>query len=419
MLEDPFYEETMEGLEELTDEMLESDLDELDSRLDALLSDEGQKPGFWTIWRGIAAAIVLLIAVISLLLLQKDTVPPTKLLTENQKSETNDSIPATNQLEQKPDSLENKEKPFEGKELFTETEEEIDLDLDFSESTNELDIVQIEADAKALILESLTSFESDSVQLVIPMEKLNPEIEEALSQTQVADLLKGRVAGVAIQSAPEAKMVFAAPAQSNLDANSFTIKGTVVGSDDGLGLPSVTVFKKGTTIGTQTDIEGTFTLDNVSPNSVLVFRFLGYVTQEIEIDTVRTLKVILEPDATSLGEVVVTGVAVSPEREEIPSFSSAKPIEGYPAFNRYLKDNIIYPEEAKAEKISGRVTIEFTVEANGNLSHFEVIKGLGHGCDEEAIRLVKEGPPWQARTEGANKIPVDSRVKIRIRFNPK
>lgn len=419
MLEDPFYEETLEGLEELTDEMLESDLDELDSRLDALLSDEGQKPGFWTIWRGIAAAIVLLMAVTSLLLLQKDTVPPTKLLTEKQKSETTDSIPASDQLEQEPDSLEKKENLFEDKELFTETEEEIDLDLGFIESTNELDIIQIEADAKALILESLTSFESDSVQLVIPMEKLNPEIEEALSQTQVADLLKGRVTGVAIQSAPEAKMAFAAPAQSNLEANSFTIKGTVVGLDDGLGLPSVTVFKKGTTIGTQTNLEGSFTLENVSPNSILVFRFLGYTSQEIEIDTARTIKVSLKPDATSLGEVVVTGVAASTEREEIPSYSSAKPVNGYPAFNRYLKDELIYPAAAQTESIKGRVTVEFTVAADGSLSGFEVVQGLGYGCDEEAIRLIKEGPQWQARTEGVNKIPVDSRVRIRIRFTPK
>ena len=157
----------------------------------------------------------------------------------------------------------------------------------------------------------------------------------------------------------------------------------------------------------------------MSPNSILVFRFLGYTSQEIKIDTARTIKVSLKPDATSLGEVVVTGVAASTEREEIPSYSSAKPVNGYPAYNRYLEDELIYPAAAQVESIKGRVTLEFTVAADGSLSGFEVVQGLGYGCDEEAIRLIKEGPQWQARTEGVNKIPVDSRVRIRIRFTPK
>jgi hypothetical protein len=50
------------------------------------------------------------------------------------------------------------------------------------------------------------------------------------------------------------------------------------------------------------------------------------------------------------------------------------------------------------------------------LDEFSVLKGLGYGCDEEVIRLVKDGPKWSPTTE--DDVPVESEVRVRVKFNP-
>ena len=67
-------------------------------------------------------------------------------------------------------------------------------------------------------------------------------------------------------------------------------------------------------------------------------------------------------------------------------------------------------------KIKGRAGIEFTVSTDGSLKDFQVIKKLGYGCEEEIIRLVKEGPKWMPSTE--DNVPTESTVRIRMRFDP-
>ena len=88
-----------------------------------------------------------------------------------------------------------------------------------------------------------------------------------------------------------------------------TIKGKVTGADDGLPLPQVAVFLKGTQKGTSTDINGAYSLQIPATGGVLVFRYLGFVTQEVKIGKKQVIDVALQPDVTALGEVVVTGIA--------------------------------------------------------------------------------------------------------------
>ena len=68
---------------------------------------------------------------------------------------------------------------------------------------------------------------------------------------------------------------------------------------------------------------------------------------------------------------------------------------GMDAFYKYLTDNIHYPEQAKAEGIQGRVLVRFVVRDNGDIVNVEVAKGIGGGCDEEAVRVVKAMPKWK------------------------
>jgi TonB-linked SusC/RagA family outer membrane protein len=89
-------------------------------------------------------------------------------------------------------------------------------------------------------------------------------------------------------------------------AQNRTVTGTVTAKDDGLPIPGVTVKIKGTNSGVQTGTNGKFTI-SVPSGGVLVFTFVGYATQERPVGTSTNLNVVLEPNSTQLGEVVVTG----------------------------------------------------------------------------------------------------------------
>lgn len=84
-----------------------------------------------------------------------------------------------------------------------------------------------------------------------------------------------------------------------------TVKGKLISSAGGLPLPGVNVIVKGTQNATSTDVDGRFVLKNVSPKSVLIFSFLGYKTQEANINNQKDLLITLVEESAKLDEVVV------------------------------------------------------------------------------------------------------------------
>lgn len=74
---------------------------------------------------------------------------------------------------------------------------------------------------------------------------------------------------------------------------------------------------------------------------------------------------------------------------------SAKPIGGMTEFYEYISRTLEYPKQARRLGISGRVFIEFIVDKNGNLTEVTSIKGIGGGCDTEAVRVISNSPPWK------------------------
>jgi TonB family protein len=68
---------------------------------------------------------------------------------------------------------------------------------------------------------------------------------------------------------------------------------------------------------------------------------------------------------------------------------------GQKALGKFLGSRLRYPVRARENKIQGKVYIGFVIEKNGSLSDFKVIRGIGGGCDEEAIRVLKLSPLWK------------------------
>jgi len=82
---------------------------------------------------------------------------------------------------------------------------------------------------------------------------------------------------------------------------------------------------------------------------------------------------------------------------------------GEAALYRFLKENIQYPEAARKKRIQGRVFVTFVIEQDGSVTNVELLKGIGGGCDEETIRVVKAMPKW---------IPGKQRGKyVRVQYN--
>lgn len=90
------------------------------------------------------------------------------------------------------------------------------------------------------------------------------------------------------------------------NAADIEVSGTVTSSEDGEPLPGVNVLVKGSSTGTITDVEGNFTLVT-NEDAVLVFSFIGYQSQEVNVANQTVINVTLVPDLTQLGEVIVTG----------------------------------------------------------------------------------------------------------------
>ena len=100
----------------------------------------------------------------------------------------------------------------------------------------------------------------------------------------------------------------------------------------------------------------------------------------IEVDAVE------EPVQTVMGQSDEVFQVV----DEMPEYPG-----GMEAMYKFLSDNIHYPEKAKEEGIEGRVYVNFVVEADGRLSDIKVLRGIGGGCDEEAVRVVEAMPRWK------------------------
>src|SRR5450759_4659711 len=107
-------------------------------------------------------------------------------------------------------------------------------------------------------------------------------------------------------------------------AQTVQITGTVTSSEDGLPLPGVTVFVKGTTLGTLTASDGKYVLSVPTSATTLVFSYIGFKTSDVAIEGKTKIDHVLELDVFKVDEVVVVGYGVQKKREVTGAISSVK-----------------------------------------------------------------------------------------------
>lgn len=121
-----------------------------------------------------------------------------------------------------------------------------------------------------------------------------------------------------------------------------------------------------------------------------------------------------EPNLESFTEAPINSPEVAPPTPFIVVEEQASFPGGVQAWTRFLRKNIKYPKFAKRSGIEGRVFLSFHVDAEGNISNIEVVRGIGGGCDEEAVRVLKKSPKWNPGRQRGR--PVKSPMSIFISF---
>lgn len=129
--------------------------------------------------------------------------------------------------------------------------------------------------------------------------------------------------------------------------------------------------------------------------------------EEIEEDIEIDLDITMNED-----DVIVELIAFEEPEEEIAEIIfkivevMPSPKGGLSAFYAYLNKNLKYPSQARRMNIEGRVFLNFVVEADGSLTDVSVMKGIGAGCDEESIRVMKNAPKWNPGKQRGNPVRV-------------
>ncbi len=121
------------------------------------------------------------------------------------------------------------------------------------------------------------------------------------------------------------------------------------------------------------------------------------VPDEEEIEEEIEIELDMEIEEEEIIEAVV--IDDEPEEEVVEEIFTivedpAMPIGGYAAFYQYIADNMDYPTQARRMGIEGRVFVQFVIDKDGSITDVQAVKGIGAGCDEEAVRVVKGATKW-------------------------
>ena len=375
-LSDPFLAEALEGAQSMRGDDFSADMHQL---REALQKKTRPSIGLWGWTARIAAGVALLVAATFLVINLTDN-DKSKLAHTPVQTEKDSSTLAPPATQASPDSL------------ITDAQQAKE-DTPIRKSTPGIRRSAESAKATEPIAEAQ---QEESDDQVVEKEVLAADEVPSASGASVAKVDEGQ----------------------NLSPKKV-IRGNVVDADDGKGLPGVNVTIKGTNFGTITNAEGSYEIAMDSLKSGLLFSYIGYSNAEVVPGSANdNVNVALKTDVSQLSEVVVVGHTPTYDLgvpESITNVEMAAPEGGRKAYKQYLETHLKYPDEAINHKVEGKVTVQFTIEPTGKLSDFQILKGIGYGCDEEVVRLIQEGPKWNPTRK--NRESVRDRVRVRMRFS--
>jgi len=143
---------------------------------------------------------------------------------------------------------------------------------------------------------------------------------------------------------------------------------------------------------------------------------LNIVEDDVEIEDEIIIDAEIDQD-TEIEEYIPVEI----EEEEIVEAEIFTVVEESPAFPggdvariKFLQQNIEYPTMARESGIQGTVYVTFVVEPDGKVSNVQILRGIGGGCDEEAIRVIKAMPKWNPGKQRGKPVRVQFNMPIKF-----
>jgi periplasmic protein TonB len=143
---------------------------------------------------------------------------------------------------------------------------------------------------------------------------------------------------------------------------------------------------------------------------------INIVEDDVEIED--DLELDVEVDQETVIEDFVPFAMEEEEVEEAEIFTVVESMPGYPggdaARMKFLQENIKYPQMARESGIQGTVYATFVVEIDGSVTDVRIVRGIGGGCDEEAIRVIEAMPSWNPGMQRGKPVRVQFTMPIRF-----
>ena len=135
------------------------------------------------------------------------------------------------------------------------------------------------------------------------------------------------------------------------------------------------------------------------------------IEEEIEVDLDVEIT-----EETVIEEIVIEEAPEEEVAEEIFTIveEPATPVGGMEAFYKFVRKNLKYPSQARRMGIEGKVYVQFVVDTDGGITDVKAVKGIGAGCDEEAVRVINRSPRWNPPKQRGK--PVKQRIILPITF---
>ena len=235
-------------------------------------------------------------------------------------------------------------------------------------------------------------------RIIKDLEKVNLDVKEAPLYDVLAQVFGSTLGYEVIGKQIVLKAVPAGEAEDEDDTPVITpnfainVVGRIV-DESSQPIPGVNVLVKGTTNGTTSDADGRYALSVVDQNSFLVFSFIGYTTQEIEVGNKTTIDVILVQDIQSLQEVVVVGYG---EQKKVTVTGSVVAVNGADL----VKSPAIDLSNSFAGRLAGVVAVQTSGEPGNDASTIR-IRGVNTIGNQEPL-IVIDGIP--GREGGLNRL---------------
>jgi TonB family protein len=396
LLECEFCNEAMDGYASTYNEInIQNELDDLKMRIDRRV-----KKRSFPLFRIAAIAIVLIGAAIYI---------ANYVVSENKRLQFSEKKPVKTELKEESKKIDKEEGKSDSSDINSSI---LDNKKNEEGEKSEKKIIKVSPlkegkalQEKKLIQNDIESVKEDIIEAdnIVSSEKSTYQAKSESNYTMEAAEEEVIVDNIQISKQIEREKNDFVVASSTMESDSLIIHGRILDENEE-AIPFAVIQNNDKKKRTKSDLEGNYQIEAEKGDEIEV-QNIGYESTQVIVANEQSLDVALKA-GVDLEEITVLKSA--------DQNSKAMPYIGNEEYEAYLNENLRYPEKAKEANIQGKVIVAFLIDESGNMSRFNITKSLGYGCDEEAIRLIKEGPQWKSAYKKGK--PIKDEVKVKVQF---